>query len=337
MKTMNLQAAASLCAAAYFGSEGARQRLAALVAPDRKCGIHPTKAEAAKYVRDLSGAKLKDATEAVDAAMRVYVARKKAVVGDKLGRGLPAALSSQATGNLPWASGFRMADTIQGRLKIHSALVELTDGMEYSGDTLRVDGIGFRTSAWTETSKGESYSRACSYRKTDGEHHLRQTPQAVYRLFRAVTAGLPLAMAGMIHLDAVEVGSGRYLTTVAKRGKGKTLATESGILVQRMAEGDWFHAPNAAAISREVKRRASGLAKHDMVKALFHRKSISIAACRRLGWCETGIRSWVLRWMPEGETLLEARKAPRAVVREAAQRAAETGDHYGSKLLALVA
>ena len=65
--------------------------------------------------------------------------------------------------------------------------------------------------------------------------------------------------------------------------------------------------------------------------------TLAIAACRRLGWCELGIRAWAMRWLPDAEALLAARKAPRAVVRDAAARAAEAGDAYGAKLLALVA
>lgn len=336
MNTMPLQAAASLTAAAYSGSKGACQRLAALIAPDRKCGIHPTKAGAANYARTFSGAKLKDATAAVELAIDGFQVRKKQTVGDKLGRGLPAHLAAGASGKLPWASAFRMAGTIQVRLGIYRALVELTDSMEYSGETRRSVAIGWSVDAGTETEKGESYSRKCTHRKTDALHAIRQTPQAVLRLSKAVAAGLPVAMAGMIHLDATEVGPNRYRVRVARHGRGKTLDTAS-MLVQLMAEGDWFHADTEKTIAKEVRRRAQAVAGHDKIKALFGKKSITIAACRRLGWCETGIRSWVLRWLPDAESLLEARKAPRAVVREAAARAAETGDVYGAKLLALVA
>lgn len=330
---MSIESASRLLAAAYSGSEGARKRLSALVAPDRKYGIHPTKADARKYVRTLTGCKSMAADAALEDQIAGYTARKRVQAGDVLGRKF--AIQSGACGSLPWASAFRVAGTLQTRMRMHSALVELTDSMEYSGETRRSAMVGWDTYAATETEKGDSYSRKCTFRKTDALHAIRQTPQAVLRLSRAVEAGLPLAMAGLVHLDATPVGTNRYRVRMARRGKGKTLTSESS-LVQLMAEGDWFHAADEKGIAKEVRRRAQATEGHERIRVMFARKSITIAACRRLGWCEAGIQAWAMRWMPGAETLLEARKAPRSVVREAAARAAESGDAYGAKLLALV-
>lgn len=331
---MSIESASRLLAAAYSGSEGARMRLAALVAPGRNHGIIPTKVMARKYVREFTGCRSMQADAALEDQIAGFVARKKVKAGDILGRKF--AVMPGARGTLPWASGFRMAKRLQTTLGMRSAMDYLTDSMEYSGETRRSVGISWTTGAQTDIERGESYSRKCSFRKSDAHHRIIQTAQAALRLSRAVSAGLPLAMAGMLHLDAVAVGPNRYRVIVATRGKGKALASGSS-LVQLMAEGDWLHAADEKAIAKEVRRRAQATAGHDRIRAMFARKTITIAACKRLGWCESGIRAWVMRWVPGAESLLESRKAPRSVVREAAARAAETGDVYGAKLLALVA
>lgn len=304
------------------------------MAPGRNHGIIPTKAMARKYVRELTGCKSMAADAAMEDQIAGFVARKEVKAGDVLGRKF--AIQPGARGTLPWASGFRMAKRLQTTLGMCSAMDDLTDSMEYSGETRRSVGISWITGAHTDIERGETYSRECTFRKSDACHRIIQTPQAALRLSRAVAAGLPLAMAGMLHLDAVAVGPNRYRVIVATRGRGKTLAFGSS-MVQRMVEGDWFHAADEKAIAKEVRRRAQVTTGHDRIRAMFARKTITIAACKRLGWCESGIRAWVMRWVPGAEALLEARKAPRSVVREAAVRAAETGDVYGAKLLALVA
>lgn len=343
MLHLPLSQAARLCAAAHSGSVGARKRLP--VARASACTyLAPTKADAARFTRDLSGATLKAATEAVALAIEAYKARPKgAPVGDVLWARQLVRAGGGPTGRSPalWASVVHSAKRIGKALGLRDALVagvvDPSDCM-YSGST----SVALRYAhgsahAHTETSKGETYSRACTWRKTDAVHHVETSPQAVLRLSRAVASGLPLRMAGMVHLDAVPAGEGRYVVAVAKRGRGKTVACERGLFAQRMAEGDWFHASSERAIVAEVRRRAKGVEAGDCVRALFAKKSITVAACRRLGWCEPGIRAWVARWMADADKMLEARKAPRAVVRAAAERAAASGDYYGAKLLALVA
>lgn len=343
-KLMPLHAAAKLVAAAHSGSQGARKRLHVVLCSAAQLAVWPNgtravnKTEAGKFVRELSGETLKASTEAVNVAIDTYDVRSRwARGGDVLGHVTPggAQLLAHSRRSGPWESAVRVARRLQASSGLLDELGSLADG--YSGETRHVVTLGVTTSASTETSRGETYSRGCTYRKTDATHRIEQTPQAVLRLSRAVAAGLPVVTAAMIHLDAVPVGEGRYRVTVAKRGKGKTIASERGLLVQRMAEGDWFHAATERAIVAEVRRRAKQADGHERVKALFQRRTISIAACRRLGWCEPGIRSWVARWIPGAEQYLEARKAPRAVVRDAAERAAAVGDSYGAKLLALVA
>lgn len=333
---MNLESAAKLCAAAYSGSQGARKRLGEVLG--KGWSVAPNKGEAAKYARELSGAKLKDAEAAVAQAIEAFRKRETAEVGDVLGRPMSTTLAGswavKLHPNLPWASAERVAARLQAsqELAMGDNLYALSD--DYSGTTHRRVRIAGSTDAGTETSRGETYSRGCTYRKTDAVHWIEQTPQAVLRLYHAVRQGLPVVMAGMVHLDAVPVSEGRYSVVAAKNAKGKTLGIEKG-LVQRMAEGDWFHAHDERAILREVRRRATARTAPGLIRASLNRPQITVAAVRRLGWCEPGIFAWLRKWA-RADGFIEARRAPRRDILAAAERAAAAGDHYGSKLLGLM-
>lgn len=97
------------------------------------------------------------------------------------------------------------------------------EGVEYSGSTTYRVRWGDAASAGTTTGQGGSYSRRCTYRKTDATHHVTLDP---------------LGVAALVENEAIRIGSkrdGLHLialypdgSAVWVRAKGKGITSERG-------------------------------------------------------------------------------------------------------------
>lgn len=176
------------------------------------------------------------------------------------------------------------------------------DGDEYSGNTTY--GAAWSTTgtayAYTGTDKGASYSRACTYRKTDADHRVMLDPAGVVVLYDnqdlvglSDREGLPLIA---LYPDC---------SAVWVRRKGKGIVSERGWIAwdglrlfhstKSLAHAQKGLRRKQAAAEREAKRVADD-AKNErrarLVARLCGGATATIEDAKRLGFCTPGIEAF---------------------------------------------
>ena len=179
-------------------------------------------------------------------------------------------------------------------------------GGDYSGATGYRVRWGTAATAETSTSKGEQYSRGCTYKKTDADHLVTLDP-----------AGVPLLVEQAPLRHASKRDGLRLIalypddSAVWVKSHGKGIISESGWVVGTPDGSACFHSTQSREHARaglakklaiqEVERQAAKLtAKQErrarLVARLCRGASATLADARALGYCAPGIQAFQARF-----------------------------------------
>ncbi len=174
-------------------------------------------------------------------------------------------------------------------------------GGRFSGDTNRGARWGTRTSASTTKTKGDQYSRRCTYRKTDAAHCVTITPEGVVDLLDSPAIAAASAAEGL-PLIAYTAASG---AAVWVESKAKSLRAVAGWI--GTAEGSIYHSEKSAEDAARGADRKAGAAEREATRArksarAERRARLVVRLCRgavatvadalAAGYCPAGIRAW---------------------------------------------
>ena len=173
-------------------------------------------------------------------------------------------------------------------------------GSSYSGDTSYGATWGNMASACTSTSKGDQYSRKCTYRMTDAYHVVTLDPAGVPCLVESEALRQRSAQDGL-YLIALYPDS----SAVWVRSKGKAIVSERGWIAGNASV--CYHSTKSAADAaagfkrklaaheREQKlARAAGKVERRarLIARLCGEAVATIADAKRLGYCDPGIKAF---------------------------------------------
>lgn len=187
-------------------------------------------------------------------------------------------------------------------------------GGEYSGNTTARAEWGTAATARTYISRGEQYSRRCTYRKTDAEHVVTLDPARVHALHACERLRQLSAADGLALIALDDDGSAVWVKTT-----GKAITHESGWVIgddvccyhstQSRAHAAKGHARKRARIDAEraeieARRLATTPGTPEYIAAqkadrrarlitrLCKGATATIADARRLGYCVPGIEAF---------------------------------------------
>ena len=170
----------------------------------------------------------------------------------------------------------------------------------YSGDTTHSVRWGDIASASTSTTKGDQYSRACTYRKTDAEHEVTLDPAGAPLLVESEPLR-NLSARDDLHLIALYPDD----SAVWVRAKGKAITSERGWIVgngqvcyhstkSREHARKGFERKHAAHLA-EIRLRnitAKQERRARLIARLCGNVKATIADARALGYCAPGIQAF---------------------------------------------
>jgi len=262
-----------------------------------------TKIRAITRLIDLKTAeeKSEQAAELAASRCRHSVARQGAenAAGDAWDAARQAVAASEAWKSIAKPKREYATATRDAAIALATAAVRL--GGRYSGGTTYSAGWGSRTTAGTATSRGEQYSRSCTYAKTDASHNVAITPEGIVDLLDAPTMaaasaadGLPLIsyLASTGEAIWVEVKNKRLVAV-----RGWIAAAGSGIYHSEVSAEDAARgaARKDAAAVKAAARNAAG-ARADrrarLVVRLCRGATATVADALAAGFCQPGIRAW---------------------------------------------
>ena len=223
-------------------------------------------------------------------------------------RDIRAALAGDAK-RIPLARRARAAAIVATAERLARKIVESLP--EYSGFTARRVGWGDAPAASTSTNKGEAYSRACTWRKTNAVHTITLAPDAVVGLHEcpAIVAasdrdGLPLI--GLYPPEPSGVRRAVWAETSSKQARsvsGWIAASPDGATLYHSTTG----AVNAhAGLARKLRliakeaeesRNAKKTARRArLVARLCSGAVATVADARAMGYCGPGIAAFQSRF-----------------------------------------
>lgn len=173
-------------------------------------------------------------------------------------------------------------------------------GGDYSGHTTYRASWGVEPCAFTNTDKGDQYSRQCKYSKTDASHTVKLTPEGSILLVESEALRQCSAREGL-HLIALYADS----SAVWVKTSGKQIVSQKGWIVgnaalcyhstKSAADAQAGFARKLAIHAREQKlARAAGKVERRarLIAQLCGSAVATIEDARRLGYCSPGIAAF---------------------------------------------
>jgi hypothetical protein len=187
-------------------------------------------------------------------------------------------------------------------------------GGSYSGQMTYSVAWGDAADAHTETSRGDQYSRSCTYRRTDAEHVVTLDPAGVALLveqetLRNLSAGDGLPLIALYPDQSAVWVRLKNKAVVAERGwivgNGQVCYHSTRSLAHARAG---FERKNAAHLAMLRERRLSN--KHArrarLIARLCGNATATLADARALGYCQPGIEAFQARYGIGNEAPLPA-------------------------------
>lgn len=173
-------------------------------------------------------------------------------------------------------------------------------GSSYSGQTSYGAKWGDKASAETDTSKGDQYSRKCTYHMTNAYHFVTLDPAGVPCLVESEALRQCSARDGL-HLIALYPDT----SAVWVRGKGKSIVSERGWIAGN-ASVCYHSTKSAADAASGFKRKLAAHEKEQklalaagkverrarLIARLCGEAVATIADAKRLGYCDPGIAAF---------------------------------------------
>lgn len=200
---------------------------------------------------------------------------------------IPAARRDLATGTLETAQTF-------GKVASHL-------GGLYSGETTYRTRWGTRADASTTTSKGDQYSRSCTYPKTDACHTVVLDPAGVLRLHDRQDIARESAQDGLRLIALYPDDSAVWIRT-----KGKQITAERGWIAYHTS-GEIYHSTKshddaARGLNLKVLQTEKAQIRHREARKQDRRARLIARLCpginatiddaRKIGLCMPGIRQF---------------------------------------------
>ena len=176
-------------------------------------------------------------------------------------------------------------------------------GSEYSGETCYRVNWATMADATTTTSRGEQYSRGCTFRKTDVDHIVTLDPAGVAALVEAEPLRTLSARDGLPLIALYPDNRAVWV-----RSKGKAITAERGWIVGNAAvcyhstksrehAQKGFERKHAAHLKdlRERRLTHKEARRAALVARLCHHATATIGDARAMGYCTPGIQSFQSR------------------------------------------
>lgn len=170
-------------------------------------------------------------------------------------------------------------------------------GGGYSGDVVIDTGLADVAAASTSISKGEQYSRSCTYKKNDAVHSTRVAIAGIPYLHQNSGLAEASRREGLPLLDLRADGSAAWA-----RVKGKALFLQRGWVVYDAATQFCFHSTKSrkaaqAGLAKKVTDfgvRQAGICipESELVRVAEQKLPATFRDARRLGFCLPGIRAF---------------------------------------------
>ena len=174
-------------------------------------------------------------------------------------------------------------------------------GGRFSGETRYVAAWGPATTARTTKTKGDQYSRRCTYKKTDATHSVTVTAEGIVDLIDAPNISAESDAEGLA-LIAYTAATGKAIWVEEKaksiRAVSGWIGTHEGFIYHSEKSADDAArgaARKAAAHARSVKRSkedATAERRARLVVRLCRGAVATVADALAAGYCPAGIRSW---------------------------------------------
>jgi hypothetical protein len=172
-----------------------------------------------------------------------------------------------------------------------------------SPEKLTLDPLTSEASATTHTSKGDQYSRGCTYKKTDADHLVTLDPAGVARLVESEPLRTLSARDGL-HLIALYPDD----SAVWVKSHGKAITSERGWIIGNAAvcyhstksrehAQKGFEKKHAAHLAELRQRRLSDkqARRVRLIARLCGSVKATLADAKALGFCEPGIAAFQAR------------------------------------------
>jgi hypothetical protein len=267
---------------------------------------HETKVNDIKRSIEATKAANRASNAAKTAAAKLEQSIKGQILPEQLQTAATAAREAESAKNAATAA---FAKLPKDRRKMAESAVKMAleigksaarQGDYYSGDTSFKSVFGVKASAETSTSRGDQYSRKCTYRKTDAGHLVILDPAGVPCLVESEALRQRSAQDGL-YLIALYPDS----SAVWVRSKGKAIVSESGWIAGNASV--CYHSTESAADAAAGFRRKLALHEREqrlaraagkierrarLIARLCGDAVATIADAKRLGYCEPGIAAF---------------------------------------------